>query len=69
MEVVGPSAPLAHIPLVEVGDLRGEVRRAVPVRLGVGRKRVSMRVCGGNVGDVVGRGRRGLAVHFHVLPQ
>lgn len=69
MEVVGSPAPLAHIPLVEVGDLRGEVRRAVPVRLGVGRERVSERVCGGNVADVGGRGRRGLAVHFHVLPQ
>lgn len=69
MEVVGPPAPLAHVPLVEVGDLRGEVRGAVPVRLGAGRERVSERVRGGNVGDVGGRGRRGLAVHFHVLPQ
>lgn len=69
MEVVGSPAPLAHVPLVEVGDLRGEVRRAVPVRLGVWRKRVSERVCGGNVGDVSGRGRWGLAVHLHVLPQ
>ncbi len=69
MEVVGSAAPLAHVPLVEVGDLRGEVRRAAPVRLGVGRQRVSERVCGGNVSDVGGRGRRGLAVHFHVLPQ
>lgn len=69
MEVVGPSAPLAHVPLVEVGDLRGEVRGAVPVRLRAGRERVSEGVRGGNVGDVGGRGRRGLAVHFHVLPQ
>lgn len=69
MEVVGSSAPLAHIPLVEVGDLRREIRRAVPVGLGVGRERVSKRICGGNVGDVGGRRRRGLAVHFHVLPQ
>lgn len=39
------------------------------MRVGVGRKGVSKRVCGGNVGDVGGWGRRGLAVHFHVLPQ
>lgn len=69
MKVVGPSAPLAHVPLVEVGDLRGEVRGAVPVRFRSGRKRVSERVCGGNIGDIGGRGRRGLAVHFHVFPQ
>lgn len=69
MEVVGSPAPLAHIPLVEVADLRGEVRGAVSVRLRAGRKRVSEWVCGGNVGDIVGWGRRGLAVHFHVLPQ
>lgn len=69
MEVVGPHAPLTHVPLVEVGDLRGEVRGAVPVRVGAGREGVPKRVCGGNVGDVGGRGRRGLAVHFHVLPQ
>ena len=69
MEVVGSSAPLAHVPLVEVGDLRGEVRRAVPVRFRIGRERVPQRVCGGNIGDVGGRGRRGLAVHFHVFPQ
>lgn len=69
MEVVGPPAPLAHIPLVEVGDLWGEVRRAVPVRFRIRRKRVPERVCGGDVRDVGGRGRRGLAVHFHVFPQ
>lgn len=69
--MVGSSAPLAHVPLVEVGDLRGEVGSgAVPVRLGAGREGVSERVCGGYVGDVGGGGgRRGLAVHFHVLPQ
>lgn len=69
MQVVGPSAPLAHVPLVEVRDLRGEVRGAVPVRLGAGRQRVPEGVRGGYVGDVGGRGRRGLAVHLHVLPQ
>ena len=70
MEVVGSSsAPLANVPLVEVGDLRGEVRGAVPMRLGAGRKRVSEGVCGGDVGNVGGRGRRGFAVHLHVLPQ
>lgn len=69
MEVVGPHAPLAHVPLVQVGNLRGEVRGAVPVRVGVGRQRVTERVRGGNVGDVGGGGRRRLAVHFHVLPQ
>lgn len=40
MEVVGSPAPLAHVPLIEVGDLRGEVRGAVPVRFRVGRERV-----------------------------
>lgn len=66
--MVGPPAPLAHIPLVEVGDLRREVRRAAPVQLGrVGRQRVAEGVRGGDV--VGGRGRRRLAVHFHVLPQ
>lgn len=69
MEVVGPDAPLAHVPLVQVGNLRGEVRGAVPVRVGIGRQRVTERVRGGNVGDVGGGGRRRLAVHFHVLPQ
>ena len=72
MEVVRPpsAAPLAHVPLVEVGDLRGEVGGAVPMRLGVGREGVPERVRGGDVGDVGGGGgRRGLAVHFHVLPQ
>lgn len=67
--MVGSSAPLAHVPLVEIGDLRGEVRRTVPVRFGVGRKRVSERVCGRYVGDISGGGRRGFAMHFHVLPQ
>lgn len=69
MEVVGARAPLAHVPLVEVGDLRGEVRRAVPVRLGVGRQRVPEGVRGGDVADVGGGGRRGLAVHLHVFAQ
>lgn len=80
VEVVGPSAPLAHVPLVEVGDLGGEVRRgSVPVRLRGGGQRVPERVRGGYVGDVgggggggviVGGGGRGrLAVHLHVLPQ
>lgn len=69
MEVVGPRAALAHVPLVEVADLRGEVRGAVPVRLWVGREAVREGVRGGDVGDVGGGGRRGLAVHFHVLPQ
>lgn len=69
MEVVGSSAPLAHVPLIEVGDLRGQVRGAVPVRFRIGRKRVPEWVSGGNVGDVGRRGRRGLAVHFHVFPQ
>lgn len=69
MEVVGPHAPLAHVPLVQVGNLRGEVRGAVPVRVGVGRQRVTERVRGGDVGDVGVGGRRRLAVHFHVLPQ
>lgn len=69
MEVVGPHAPLAHVPLVQVSNLRGEVRGAVPVRVGVGRQGVAKRVRGGNVGDVGGGGRRRLAVHFHVLPQ
>ena len=69
VEVVGPAAALAHVPLVEVGDLRGEVRGAVPVRVGVGREGVAEGVRGGDVGDVGGRGRRRLAVHLHVLPQ
>lgn len=70
MEVVGPHAALAHVPLVQVGNLRGEVRGAVPVRgVRAGRQRVTERVRGGNVGDVGGGGRRGLAMHFHVLPQ
>lgn len=69
MEVVGPHAPLAYVPLVQVGNLRGEVRGAVPVRVRVGRQRVTERVRGGNIGDVGGGGRRRLAVHFHVLPQ
>lgn len=71
MQLVGPDAALTHVPLVEVGDLRGEVGGAVPV-VGVraGRQGVSEGVRGGNVGDVGGRGRRrGLAVHLHVLPQ
>lgn len=37
MEVVGTHASLAHVPLVQVSNLRGEVRGAVPVRVGVGR--------------------------------
>lgn len=70
MEVVWPAAALAHVPLVQVGDLGGEVGRAVPVRLGGGRQGVPQRVGGGDVGDVGGGGRRGgLAVHLHVLPQ
>lgn len=69
MEVVGTHASLAHVPLVQVSNLRGEVRGAVPVRVGVGRQGVTKRVRGGNVGDVGGGGRRRLAVHFHVLPQ
>lgn len=69
MEVVGPHAALAHVPLVQVGHLRGEVRGAVPVRVRAGRQRVTERVRGGYVGDVGGGGRRRLAVHFHVLPQ
>lgn len=69
MEVVGPHAALAHVPLVQVGNLRGEVRGAVPVRVRAGRQRVTERVRGGNVGDVGGGGRRGFAMHFHVLPQ
>lgn len=69
MQLVGSHAALTHVPLVEVGDLRGEVGGAVPVWVGAGRKGVPKRVCGGNVADVGGRGRRGLAVHFHVLPQ
>lgn len=67
--MVGPHAPLTHVPLVQVGDLRGEVRGAVPVRVGAGRQGVSQRVRGGDVGDVGGRGWRGFAMHFHVLPQ
>lgn len=69
MEVVGPSAALAHVPLVEVGDLRGEVGGAAPVRVRVGGEGVTQRVCGGNVGDVGGGGRRGFAVHLHVFAQ
>lgn len=69
MKVVRSSAPLAHVPLIEVGNLRREVCRAVPVRFGVGRKGVSKRVCGGNVGGGGGRGRWRLAVYFHVLSQ
>lgn len=70
MEVVWTPAALAHVPLVQVGDLGGEVRGAVPVlRLRVGRKGVSEGVRGGDVGDVGGRGRRGLAVHLHVFAQ
>ena len=71
MHVVGcAAAALAHVPLVEVGDLRGEGGRAVPVRLGRGRQRLRQRVRGRDVGDVGGGGgRRGLAVHLHVLAQ
>lgn len=71
MEVVGAPAALAHVPLVQVGDLRGQRGGgAVPVRLRAGREGVSVEgVRGGDVGDVGGGGRRGLAVHLHVLPQ
>lgn len=72
MEVVGPpSAPLAHVPLVEVGDLRGKAGGgAAPVGLRARGQRVSQGVGGGDVGDAGGGGgRRGLAVHLHVLPQ
>lgn len=71
MEVVGSSAALAHVPLVQVGDLRGEVRGPVPVRryLGAGRERLSQRVVGGDVGDVGGCGWWRLAVDLHVFAQ
>ena len=73
VEVVGSAAPLAHVPLIEVGNLRREVRRrAVPVLwlFRAGRKGVSQCVRGGNVGGVCGGGRRWrLAVYFHVLAQ
>lgn len=71
MEIVRYSAALAYVPLVEVGDLWGEVGGAAPLLFCGGRERVTERrrrgmICGGRAG---GRGRGRLAVHLHVFPQ
>lgn len=67
--MVGSPAPLAHVPLIEVGNLRREVRGPVPVRFGGGRKGRAEKVCSGMVRSVGGRGRGRLAMDFHVLSQ
>lgn len=71
MEIVGDSSALAYVPLVEVGDLWGEVSGAAPLRFCGGRERVTEHcrrgvISGGRAG---GRGRRRLTVHLHVFPQ
>lgn len=71
MEIVGDSTALAYVPLVEVGDLWGEVGGAAPLRFCGGRERVTERCRGRMIrgGRAGGRGRRRLAVHLHVFPQ
>lgn len=69
MQVVGAPAGLAHIPLIEVGDLGGQVARAPP-DLFLSR---GQRVINWSGHSRVAQSRRGtwrgLAVDLHVLPQ
>lgn len=71
VEIVGNSTALAYVPLVEVGDLWGEIGGAAPLRFCGGRERVTERRRGGVIrgGRAGGRGWRRLAVHLHVFPQ
>lgn len=49
MEIVGDSTALAYVPLIEVGDLWGEVGGAAPLWFCGGRERVTERRRGGMI--------------------